>query len=79
MPTANRLAQTFSEEPFRFRMPIEPSDYLDRSPLLSEEERRGIAYLLQGSVEHRIAMLCAEEDPLDCHRGLMITPALAAL
>jgi hypothetical protein len=21
-------------------------------------------------------MLCAEEDPLDCHRGLMITPAL---
>src|SRR5262249_733507 len=23
-----------------------------------------------------IAMLCAEEDPLDCHRGLMITPAL---
>src|SRR5207244_10566414 len=40
--------------------------------------QRGIAYLLQGSVEHRIAMLCAEEDPLDCHRGLMITPALAA-
>ncbi len=47
MPTANRLAQTFSEEPFRFRMPIEPSDYLDRSPILSEEERRGIVYLLQ--------------------------------
>jgi hypothetical protein len=22
-------------------------------------------------------MLCAEEDPLDCHRGLMIAPALA--
>jgi hypothetical protein len=21
-------------------------------------------------------MLCAEEDPLDCHRGLMIAPAL---
>lgn len=21
-------------------------------------------------------MLCGEEDPLDCHRGLMITPAL---
>jgi hypothetical protein len=23
-----------------------------------------------------VAMLCAEEDPLDCHRGLMIAPAL---
>jgi hypothetical protein len=25
---------------------------------------------------HAVALLCAEEDPLDCHRGLMITPAL---
>ena len=23
-----------------------------------------------------VAMLCSEEDPLDCHRGLMIAPAL---
>ena len=23
-----------------------------------------------------VAMLCSEEDPLVCHRGLMITPAL---
>ena len=23
-----------------------------------------------------VAMLCGEDDPLDCHRGLMITPAL---
>jgi hypothetical protein len=26
-----------------------------------------------------IALLCSEEDPLDCHRGLMIAPALSAL
>jgi uncharacterized protein (DUF488 family) len=38
--------------------------------------RRGIEQLLQGLEDHRIAMLCSEEDPLDCHRGLMITPAL---
>jgi uncharacterized protein (DUF488 family) len=25
-----------------------------------------------------VVMLCAEEDPLDCHRGLLIAPALAA-
>jgi len=38
--------------------------------------QRGLEKLLQGMEEHRIVMLCSEEDPLDCHRGLMITPAL---
>lgn len=38
--------------------------------------QRGLDRLLQGLEEHRVAMLCAEEDPLDCHRGLMIAPAL---
>ena len=46
MPTPNSLAQTFQEEPFPFCMPIEPSDYPDRTPALTEEERKGIAYLL---------------------------------
>jgi uncharacterized protein (DUF488 family) len=41
--------------------------------------RRGLEKLVQGSEDHRIVMLCAEEDPLDCHRGLMIAPALAEL
>jgi hypothetical protein len=39
--------------------------------------RQGLARLGAALEEHRVAMLCAEEDPLDCHRGLMITPALA--
>src|SRR5437899_1945883 len=30
-----------------FACPLRHLDYLDRSPLLSEEERRGIVYLLQ--------------------------------
>ncbi len=38
--------------------------------------RRGLARLLRGLERHRVAMLCGEDDPLDCHRGLMITPAL---
>jgi uncharacterized protein (DUF488 family) len=38
--------------------------------------QRGLDSLIAGLEEHRIAMLCAEEDPLDCHRGLMIAPAL---
>jgi hypothetical protein len=38
--------------------------------------QRGLERLVQASDEFRIAILCAEEDPLDCHRGLMIAPAL---
>jgi uncharacterized protein (DUF488 family) len=38
--------------------------------------RRGLDGLVRAVEEHPVAFLCAEEDPLDCHRGLMITPAL---
>jgi uncharacterized protein (DUF488 family) len=38
--------------------------------------RLGLDRLLDGAERYRVAMLCAEADPLDCHRGLMITPAL---
>jgi uncharacterized protein (DUF488 family) len=40
--------------------------------------REGLERLLALLVGDRVAMLCAEEDPLDCHRGLLIAPALAA-
>jgi uncharacterized protein (DUF488 family) len=38
--------------------------------------RRGLDRLEQGLGRYTIALLCGEEDPLDCHRGLMIAPAL---
>jgi Protein of unknown function, DUF488 len=38
--------------------------------------RRGLDRLLDGAELYRVVLLCAEADPLDCHRGLMITPAL---
>jgi uncharacterized protein (DUF488 family) len=38
--------------------------------------KAGLARLLDETKRYVVAMLCAEEDPLDCHRGLMITPAL---
>jgi uncharacterized protein (DUF488 family) len=41
--------------------------------------RRGLDRLLLGAEDYTVALLCAEEDPLDCHRGLMIAPALAEL
>jgi uncharacterized protein (DUF488 family) len=39
--------------------------------------RRGLDRLEAARQKFRTALLCAEEDPLDCHRGLMIAPALA--
>jgi uncharacterized protein (DUF488 family) len=42
----------------------------------TETFRRGLDRLLHGLDRFTVAMLCGEHDPLDCHRGLMITPAL---
>ena len=42
----------------------------------TEAFQRGLDRLMEGVREHVIALLCSEEDPLDCHRGLMIAPAL---
>jgi uncharacterized protein (DUF488 family) len=39
--------------------------------------QQGLEQLLQAAEQGTLAMLCSEEDPLDCHRGLMIAPALA--
>jgi uncharacterized protein (DUF488 family) len=38
--------------------------------------QRGLDRLVEHARASAVVMLCAEEDPLDCHRGLMITPAL---
>jgi uncharacterized protein (DUF488 family) len=37
--------------------------------------QEGLNRLARGLERYRIALFCAEEDPLDCHRGLMIAPA----
>ena len=38
--------------------------------------RSGIERLIAGARSHRIAALCAEADPLDCHRCLLVGRAL---
>jgi uncharacterized protein (DUF488 family) len=40
--------------------------------------RRGLERLLDLNRVCSLALMCAEEDPLECHRFLMICPALAA-
>lgn len=43
-------------------------DLLARTPLFQD----GIARIAQGSNKHRIALLCAEKDPLTCHRTILV-------
>jgi uncharacterized protein (DUF488 family) len=42
----------------------------------TDEFRQGIDRVVRGLERYTIALMCGEEDPLDCHRGLMIAPAL---
>src|SRR5262249_41485576 len=40
------------------------------------EFAQGLDRLIRGLEQYTIAMMCGEADPLDCHRGLLLTPAL---
>ena len=42
----------------------------------SEPFRRGLERVMTGMNEHRIALMCAERNPLQCHRTLLISPEL---
>lgn len=39
--------------------------------------KAGIDRLTKGANDHRIAMMCSEHDPLDCHRCLLVARHLA--
>lgn len=43
----------------------------------TEVFQEGIARVGQGCERHRIALMCAERDPIDCHRALLVGRALA--
>jgi len=51
-----------------------------RFPLLAASPLflRGIDEALRAATERRVALLCAEKEPLDCHRTILVAPALAA-
>ena len=38
--------------------------------------KSGIERIERGAVEHRVALMCAEKEPLDCHRTLLVARAL---
>ena len=41
--------------------------------------RDGLDRVVRGAGKHRIALMCAEKEPLDCHRALLIGRALDEL
>ena len=43
----------------------------------SPEFRAGILRLMEMAERHRVAAMCSEADPLDCHRCLLVGRALA--
>ena len=42
----------------------------------TDEFNDGLDRVRRGLERYVVALMCGEEDPLDCHRGLMIAPAL---
>jgi len=44
----------------------------------SPDFARGLQRVLDGARKYRIALMCSEHDPLDCHRCLLVGRALAA-
>ncbi|HTB43105.1 MAG TPA: DUF488 domain-containing protein [Acetobacteraceae bacterium] len=38
----------------------------------------GVRRVLDGAATHRVALMCAEQHPLDCHRCLLVGRALSA-
>ena len=60
----------------------DPDDYLDGQVVykaLAQKEafKAGVERLKEGSTKYRIALLCSEKEPLDCHRTLLVSEALA--
>lgn len=58
-------------------LPTGRADY--RSMRSSPEFLEGLGRLRRGLEKFNIGLMCGEEDPITCHRALLIAPALATL
>lgn len=61
-----------SEDPSTYDKGRVSYDRLSRT----ESFREGIARVKKGAIEHTIALMCAEKEPLECHRTLLVSQAL---
>ncbi|MBQ4060371.1 MAG: DUF488 domain-containing protein [Lachnospiraceae bacterium] len=47
--------------------------YLDFEKMInSDNYRRGLENVMKGMQQHRIALMCLEKKPVDCHRAIMV-------
>lgn len=44
----------------------------------SQDFKGGLARVLRGARRYRLALMCSEKDPLDCHRFLLVSRGLKA-
>lgn len=56
---------------------VEPECYVDgqaRYDLIAETTsfRAGIRRVVEGMSQHRVALMCAEKDPITCHRSILV-------
>ncbi|MEQ1406535.1 DUF488 domain-containing protein [Neorhizobium sp. Rsf11] len=42
----------------------------------ADEFKKGLDRVMEGATKYRIALMCSEHDPLDCHRCLLVGRAL---
>ena len=61
--------------------PNEPSCYIDGKALYEKIAatqlfEQGIKRLLKGAENYRVALMCAERDPITCHRAILVCPHL---
>ena len=61
----------------------EPECYLDGRAVYDRVAelpvfRQGLERLERGAAEHVIALMCAEREPLDCHRTVLVARQLSA-
>jgi len=61
-------------DPALFREGVADYEAMARTP----EFRAGLDRVGEGARKFRVCLMCAEREPLDCHRCLLVSPALAA-
>lgn len=61
-----------SENPACYKQGKVQYDYLAKQPQFADGVRR----VIEGMQRHTIALMCAEKDPLECHRSLLVARKL---
>ena len=83
----SRYASQFNREALEQSLPASGVAYLwlgkelggmAREKITAEEFEQGLGHLFDASLRQPTAMMCAERDPLNCHRWLWLSRELAA-